>query len=152
MLRPVGEGRPSFTNSGISFSSAPDHVLSCGNSTASPTSRLIQRFVTFTFTAHFALPAIAAASVPKGSIAINGVSLTVSGLGDDFLSVDAIPTTLRETNLGTLREGAAVNLESDVLGRYALRGNGEAGNAEARRDSSAGGGLSLEDLASAGFL
>ena len=65
--------------------------------------------------------AIAAASVIKGSIAVNGVSLTVSGLGADWLQVDVIPTTATETNLGALKIGEEVNLESDVLGRYAAR-------------------------------
>ena len=46
---------------------------------------------------------IAAATVLKGSIAVNGVSLTVSGLGDDWLQVDVIPTTAAETNLGALK-------------------------------------------------
>ena len=62
--------------------------------------------------------AVAAASVLKGSVAVNGVSLTVSGLGDDWLRVDVIPTTASETNLGALRVGDRVNLESDVLGKY----------------------------------
>ena len=64
---------------------------------------------------------IAAATVLKGSIAITGVSLTVSGLGDDWLQVDVIPTTAAETNLGLVKVGDAVNLESDVLGKYAIR-------------------------------
>ena len=64
---------------------------------------------------------VAAATVLKGSIAVNGVSLTVSGLGEDWLQVDVIPTTAAETNLGALRVGDEVNLESDVLGRYARR-------------------------------
>jgi riboflavin synthase len=65
--------------------------------------------------------AIAAATVLKGSIAVNGVSLTVTGLGEDWFSVDIIPTTASETNLGQLVPGSTVNLESDVLGKYALR-------------------------------
>ena len=65
--------------------------------------------------------AIAAATVLKGSIAVNGVSLTVTGLGEDWFSVDIIPTTASETNLGQLVPGSLVTLESDVLGQYALR-------------------------------
>ena len=94
---------------------------------------------------------IAAASVLKGSIAVNGVSLTVSGLGSDWLRVDVIPTTLRETNLGRLALGDRVNLESDVLGKYARRaldgergmGNGEWGTEN--------GGLTMETLIENGF-
>ena len=87
---------------------------------------------------------VAAASVLKGSIAVNGVSLTVSGLGSDWLRVDVIPTTLRETNLGRLALGDRVNLESDVLGKYARRaldGEREMGN----------GGLTMETLIENGF-
>ena len=64
---------------------------------------------------------IAAATVLKGSIAINGVSLTVSGLGDDWLQVDVIPTTAAETNLGAAKVGDSVNLEGDVTGKYVAR-------------------------------
>ena len=91
--------------------------------------------------------AIAAASVLKGSIAVNGVSLTVSGLGDDWLRVDVIPTTASETNLGALRPGDRVNLESDVLGKYAIR-RVESESAE----ETEGGGLTMEMLEENGFL
>lgn len=88
---------------------------------------------------------IAAATVLKGSIAINGVSLTVSGLGDDWLQVDVIPTTAAETNLGAAKVGDQVNLESDVLGKYAIR---RAETAE----KPASGGLTMDKLAENGFL
>lgn len=91
---------------------------------------------------------IAAATVLKGSVAINGVSLTVSGLGADWLQVDVIPTTAAETNLGALRVGDAVNLESDVLGKYAIRRTEtEAGTADGGT-----GGVTMELLAENGFL
>ena len=61
---------------------------------------------------------LAAQSVLKGSIAIDGVSLTISAIGDDWLGVDLIPTTAAETTLGALKVGARVNLEGDVLGKY----------------------------------
>jgi riboflavin synthase len=57
----------------------------------------------------------------KGSIAVNGVSLTVTGVTADTFSVSLIPTTLRETNLDGLREESVVNVEVDVLARYAAR-------------------------------
>jgi len=94
--------------------------------------------------------AIAAASVMKGSIAINGVSLTVSGLGDDWLQVDVIPTTAAETNLGALRVGDRVNLESDVLGKYAIR-RAETDNAVRIERESVSSGLTMEMLAENGF-
>ena len=82
---------------------------------------------------------LAAESVLKGSVAIDGVSLTISGLGDDWLAVDLIPTTAAETTLGTRRPGDMVNLEGDVLGKYA-----------ARREEASG--LTEEKLREAGFI
>ena len=86
---------------------------------------------------------IAAQSVLKGSITIDGVSLTVSALGEDFLGVDLIPTTRGETTLGLRRVGDRVNLESDVVGKYLAR-RGESAAAE--------NGLTMETLGAAGFL
>lgn len=57
------------------------------------------------------------AVVEKGSIAINGVSLTIASTGENWLEVALIPTTLRLTNLGRLREGDAVNLETDYIAK-----------------------------------
>lgn len=65
--------------------------------------------------------AMAAAMVEKGSIAIDGVSLTVTSVGRDRFSVDLIPTTLTDTILGDLIAGDEVNLENDALGKYARR-------------------------------
>lgn len=59
--------------------------------------------------------------IEKGSIAVNGVSLTVASLGDDRFSLWIIPHTLQETNLGYLRPGSLVNLEYDMLAKYAER-------------------------------
>jgi riboflavin synthase len=59
--------------------------------------------------------------IEKGSIAVDGVSLTVSGLGDDWLQVSLIPETLERTTLGEATTGAAVNLEVDVLAKYIER-------------------------------
>ena len=97
---------------------------------------------------------IAAASVLKGSIAINGVSLTVSGLGEDWLRVDVIPTTLRETNLGQLVVGDRVNLESDILGKYVRRSaaNGGSRPSDDGAEPSSDGGMTFEKLADNGFL
>jgi riboflavin synthase len=57
----------------------------------------------------------------KGSVAVNGVSLTVAEVEGDTFSVALIPTTLTETNLDELRAGIRVNLEVDVLARYVAR-------------------------------
>lgn len=61
---------------------------------------------------------LAAQSVLKGSITIDGVSLTISALGDDWLGVDLIPTTAKETTLGQKKIGEKVNLEGDIVGKY----------------------------------
>ena len=96
--------------------------------------------------------AIAAACVMKGSIAVNGVSLTVSGLGEDWFRVDTIPTTLQNTNLGMLSVGDRVNLETDILGRYARRQSAEAGDEDLDDAEQASAGLTMETLAENGFL
>jgi riboflavin synthase len=59
--------------------------------------------------------------IPKGSIAIDGVSLTVAEAGADSVGVWLIPHTLAVTNLHTRRVGDIVNLEFDVLGKYVER-------------------------------
>jgi riboflavin synthase len=56
--------------------------------------------------------------VHKGSIAIDGISLTVADVDDDCFAVWLIPTTLTVTNLGSRRAGESVNLEFDLLGKY----------------------------------
>ena len=56
--------------------------------------------------------------VEKGSIAVNGVSLTVVGVGEDWFSVSLIPETLERTTLGNAAPGAPVNLEVDVVAKY----------------------------------
>ena len=59
--------------------------------------------------------------VEKGSITVDGVSLTVVEVGDDWFSVSLIPTTLADTTLGTRKPGDRVNLEVDVLAKYVER-------------------------------
>jgi riboflavin synthase len=56
--------------------------------------------------------------VEKGSIAVDGVSLTVAEIGPDWFSVALIPETLERTTLGTAAPGRPVNLEVDVLAKY----------------------------------
>jgi riboflavin synthase len=56
--------------------------------------------------------------VEKGSIAVDGVSLTVAALGEDWLEVSLIPETLERTSLGGAEPGRPVNLEVDVLAKY----------------------------------
>lgn len=63
--------------------------------------------------------------VEKGSITVDGISLTVAGLGDDWFEVSLIPTTLALTTLGRAPVGATVNLEVDVIAKYVERLLGE---------------------------
>jgi riboflavin synthase len=66
-------------------------------------------------------PALLRYVVERGSIAIDGVSLTVSELGDDWLEVSLIPETLERTTLGEASAGRAVNLECDLFAKYVER-------------------------------
>ena len=54
---------------------------------------------------------------PKGSITLNGVSLTVNAVENESLSVGLIPETLKRTNLGRLKVGDRINLEADNMAR-----------------------------------
>jgi hypothetical protein len=56
--------------------------------------------------------------VPKGSLALDGVALTVAEIRGKNVTVALIPHTLEETTLGGLRKGDRVNVETDILGRY----------------------------------
>jgi riboflavin synthase len=83
--------------------------------------------------------------IMKGSIAINGVSLTISRLEDDLFGVSIIPHTWTHTNLQNLKVGDKVNLEFDMIGRYILR---HLELREGRQESS----ISMDTLEEAGFL
>ena len=85
--------------------------------------------------------------VEKGSVAIDGVSLTVAEAGKNHFSVRLIPATLQETALRSRRPGDMVNLEFDVIGRYILR-------MMDLRENSPGktGGITMAVLQEAGFL
>jgi len=70
----------------------------------------------------FATPdALARYVVMKGSVTLNGVSLTVNSVDSNCFTVNLIPHTLSHTNLGALENGAMVNLETDMMGRYVER-------------------------------
>ena len=59
--------------------------------------------------------------IEKGSIAVNGISLTVASLGENRFGLWIIPHTLQETNIGDLKAGDRVNLEYDLIAKYAER-------------------------------
>lgn len=89
----------------------------------------------------FALPAeIAPFFVEKGSVCIDGISLTVSAVEEGRFEVMLIPETQQRTSLGNKKPGQAVNLEADVIGKYVARMMG------------ARGGLTLEQLKAAGLV
>lgn len=82
---------------------------------------------------------LAAQLVPKGSVAVDGVSLTLVDVTAEQFSVALIPHTLANTTLGFKQPGASVNLETDLLAKYVWK-------------CLRGGGVSLDTLRDAGFL
>jgi riboflavin synthase len=91
-------------------------------------------------------PELARLTVHKGSITLDGVSLTVTEVGERHVAVHLIPHTWRETSLHELRPGDPVNLESDILGKHVARLL-----AAAPATASPAAALSLSDLLDAGF-
>jgi len=97
---------------------------------------------------------------PKGSVAVDGISLTVIDVGEGTFSVGVIPHTLRETALRAVKAGMQVNLEADVLARYVMRAiqglTGGAGldaiGGYESSDRTAGSGLTEEFLREQGFI
>jgi riboflavin synthase len=66
-------------------------------------------------------PPLSGLFIRKGSVAVNGVSLTVAGLSDVHFDVQVIPYTWQQTTLGTVAVGDKVNLECDMIGKYVVR-------------------------------
>lgn len=56
--------------------------------------------------------------IPKGSIALDGVSLTIADLNENFIKIALIPHTLNNTTLGFKIEGDSINIETDIIGKY----------------------------------
>ena len=56
--------------------------------------------------------------IPKGSVAIDGVSLTIAELKPSSFDAEIIPITQKNTNLGSLKPGNTVNIECDIIGKY----------------------------------
>jgi riboflavin synthase len=105
--------------------------------------------------------------VMKGSVAVDGISLTVAELSRDAFGVALIPHTLRHTTLPDKRDGDPVNLEADLLGKHVARllafrtgfrpgglsspEGGPAGPEAGRLDTTGQGGLTLATLQEHGF-
>ena len=119
-------------------------VLSLGNSGSS----LVFRF---SFPPEFGRQII-----PKGSVAVDGISLTVNACGQDFFEVNVIPATQAETTMAAWKAGRKINLETDLIGKYvermltAFTGSGADGKKAAAAGSSPGG-LSLDFFRDNGF-
>lgn len=100
-------------------------------------------------------PEIARYAIEKGSIAVDGVSLTINRCGPDFFEVSIIPHTASLTTVGWKSPGAAVNLEADLIGKYiekfTLAGRSDAGSGGPGKAAEAGG-VDLNLLAKSGFL
>lgn len=88
----------------------------------------------------------------KGSIAIDGVSLTVNTVTDGAFRVMLVPFTREKTHLDRARQGDLVNLEADVLAKYVARALGMTGEMRHEGDDATTGGLSMEILMKQGFV
>lgn len=89
-------------------------------------------------------PEISRYLVYKGSVSVEGISLTIASLGDDHFEIAIIPITWELTNLSTLKPGDAVNLEADVIAKYVER------MLQPQRSES--GGVTMDTLRNAGFI
>lgn len=92
-------------------------------------------------------PALLSYMLPKGSIAIDGISLTLIDVEEDYFSVSLIPHTFKETTLGLKGAGKSVNLETDLIGKYVARLMGLNKPASPTKPN-----LSLNFLAENGFI
>ncbi len=88
--------------------------------------------------------------VSEGSIAVDGVSLTISKIAENLVMINVIPTTWRETVLRERKVGDPVNIEVDIIGRYVARMLGLEGNPDKNGGPSTQG-VTLEKLKAYGF-
>ena len=89
--------------------------------------------------------------VPKGSVALDGVSLTLACVNADDFEVALIPTTLELTTLGGLKAGDAINIETDILSKTVVHWLRRQQQGEGSSSSSSLSSLSLDTLKNAGF-
>lgn len=90
-------------------------------------------------------PEMARYFVYKGSVAVEGIGLTIARLERDFFEIAVIPKTWQLTNLSSLHPGDPVNLEADIIAKYIERLIG-------REDTGPGSGVTTETLKNAGFI
>ncbi|GAU07888.1 riboflavin synthase [Desulfoplanes formicivorans] len=86
--------------------------------------------------------------IPKGSVALDGISLTVNDCGKGFLTVNIIPATQKETTIGKWQPGTAVNMETDIIGKYVRSMTASWTGTDEHEDSSR---ISMEFLRQNGF-
>jgi riboflavin synthase len=89
--------------------------------------------------------------IPKGSVAVDGISLTINSVEKEEFAVSIIPHTAKITTIGIKRIGAAVNIETDMIGKYVerfLRGKSSPSDENAPKKS----GIDMDFLAKTGFL
>ena len=96
-----------------------------------------------------AMPEVMRFIIPKGSIAIDGISLTVVDCSAEWFRVSLIPHTAKVTTIGLKRVGEQVNLETDIIGKYVEK---LLGTANGKQTGSTKQGVSAEYLAQHGFL
>ncbi len=85
--------------------------------------------------------------IEKGSIAINGISLTINECGKDYFSVNIVPHTAEKTTIGLWKEGDKVNVEVDIIGKYVAKFLGKVrGRKGSKKD------IGLDFLSEHGFL
>ena len=113
---PVNLERPLRLSDHLGGHLVQGHVDAIGHVAAR--SLLADGSTRFTFSAP---PEVLRYVVRKGSVAIDGISLTVASLGDEVFDVAVIPHTLAVTTLGHKEQGAAVNLEADLIAKYVER-------------------------------
>ena len=113
---PVNLERPLRLSDHLGGHLVQGHVDAIGHVAAR--SSLADGSTRFTFSAP---PDVLRYVVRKGSVAIDGISLTVASLGDEVFDVAVIPHTLAVTTLGHKEQGAAVNLEADLIAKYVER-------------------------------
>jgi riboflavin synthase len=108
------------------------------------------------WTVEFAAPAaLTDEMVEKGSVAVSGVSLTLTAVGAGTFAVALIPTTWTHTTFANVAAGAKVNVETDIIGKYVRRYLRQISTPSAPTAAAApapGGGLTIEKLREAGFI
>lgn len=114
-LRP---GRPLNLEPPLSLSSlVSGHLVSGHIDSVGKVAQVVRKKLGARMTVSFP-PALGRYFVAKGSVAVNGVSLTMAGLAASSFEVELVPLTLRDTNLAELRAGDQVNIECDIIGKY----------------------------------